>query len=260
MRRLVFLFLIAFLSSCSAPVSSAFVSPLSRSARFTSHLPLVEGQNYTAHCTALDTYTPTGGVPGQLNSLPEGSCGHVWWTPLPLPENIWASCRTIAECQALVIPSRITGVSPLSQILQKRPGATIMLLNEPNNPDTANGGWPTDPASAARLLRPVVQAIRAGGGKASCCSVYLDPTDSLRGVDWMRRYTAAGGQRDITGYHVFTRTEREARSIMATAEAAWNGPLLISEAGWGCPVTRAVQAKDSPRYVAVFTLHSARCK
>ena len=258
MRRAL-LALCLVLAGCAAPGqpesplsplgAGAFVSPLNRAARYRVALPLVEGQGYTAHCVALDTWA--GSVEAQLASAGEGECFHVWFTPTPLPDGLWAACRSVEECERLDI----------ERIARERPGATVLLLNEPNNSDTAGGGWPVSPATAAARLRPVADKLRAAGLRVACCGLYFDKSDSLSGRAWWVAYTAAGGLSDLRHYHIFGRTADDAEAARRLAERAMPPPWIISESGWCRGVADYVQGIESPRYAAVFSLRSAgRCR
>ena len=148
LRLVAALLILAACAPSPVPLSplgaGAFVSPVTvptRAARYRVALPIVEGVGFTQHCVALDTWA--GNVAGQINSLGEGECFHVWFTPTPLPVGLWAACRSVAECERLDVAG----------ILRARPGAIFLLLNEPQNPDVAGGG----------CLRPAV----GGGGRYS---------------------------------------------------------------------------------------------
>lgn len=240
---------VVLLAAC-APVPPQLDSPLFLpQPRRAAYLPLVQVEGYTRKCRALDTWQATGSVAAQIATLPEGGCGHIWWTPMPLPEGLWPACRSVRECEAL------DGAALAAQ----RPGAVVLLLNEPNNSDTVGGGWPETPERAAERLAAVVDRMHAAGLKAACCGVYVARTDPLGGAAWMERYFAAGGRADAVHYHVFGRTASDARRVMRRAEALWPGPLIVSEAGWCEQVKRAVEATDGPRYLAVFTLATVHC-
>lgn len=258
--RAALLALCLLLAACAAPAPGVqpesplwAVSPLTaRPAvqRYRVALPIVEGQNYTAHCTALDTWAATGSVAAQLATVGEGECFHVWWTPTPLPDGLWPACRSVSECEALDV----------ARIARERPGATVLLLNEPNNPDIAGGGWPVAPDVAAGRLRNVVARLRQSGLAAACCGLYFDASDSLGGVRWWRAYVAAGGRSDVRHYHVFGLTRQDAIATRAKAERAMPPPWIVSESGWTCAVAQVVNGIDSARYHAAFVLHSARCE
>lgn len=249
-RLLLLVALCAVLVGCAPilpqpqPPSPLFVPQ----ARHAAYLPLVAVEGWTRKCKALDTWA--GDVAAQIATLPEGGCGHIWWSPDPLPEGMWSACRSVEECAGLLRRTRAGGGL----------GPVVLLLNEPNNPDTAGGGWPVSPERAALELRPVVEALRAAGVAAACCGVYMDSLDSLDGAGWMEAYRKAGGALDVTHYHVFGRTAAEARRIMRRAEAEFAGPLVVSEAGWCESVKRAVEAVDTPRVLAVFTLARKHCE
>jgi len=254
--RLALLCLCLVLAACAAPGVQPesplwAVSPLPmRADRYRVALPLVEGQGWTAHCVALDTWG--GSVPAQLATLPEWGCGHIWWSPNPLPDGLWPACRSVAECQRLDVAG----------ILRARPGATFLLLNEPQNPDTAGGGWPVAPEVAARELRGVIADIRAWGGKAACCGLLMTPNDRSA-ANWWGRFVAAGGTKGLaaTHYHIFADSATGAAQVKQRAEALFSGPLIVSESGFCRGVADFVRRIESPRYIAVFTLWSAgRCK
>lgn len=238
---------LAFMLCACAPLAQPASPPAAPAPVHRTHLPLVVVEGHTRACHALDTWA--GSAVEQFATLGEGECGHVWWTPLPLPEGFWAACRSIAECEAL----------DTRAIARARPGSTVLLLNEPNNSDVQGGGWPVEPQVAAQRLRPVIAALHAHGLKAACCGLYLDSTDWLNAEGWMADYRAAGGRLDLVHYHVFGRTADDARRIMRTAERLWPGRLIVSEAGWCEAVKDVVRQVDSPRYPAVFTLARQHC-
>ena len=133
------------------------------------------------------------------------------------------------------------------------------LLNEPQNPDVAGGGWPVAPEVAAQRLKPVIAAIRKAGGKVACCNLLMYPGDTSA-ADWWARWIKAGGTQDIISYHIFARSTAGAAQVKQRAEALFPGPLIISESGFCRPVADYVRRIESPRYAAVFTLRSAdRC-
>lgn len=212
------------------------------------YLPVVDGPGATAQCWALDTWA--GSVEAQIASLPEGGCGHVWWTPRPLPEGFWPACRSVAECEGLDI----------ERIARERPGATVLLLNEPNNPDVQGGGWPVDPRTAAIRLAVLVGELRGAGLRAACCGLYVDRSDALGAATWWKAYAAAGGLSDVRHYHIFGLTAQDAAAAKGLAEKAMPGPWIVSEAGFCRRVADYVQRIDSPHYIAVFTLASAGCR
>ena len=186
-----------------------------------------------------------------MASAGEGECFHVWFTPTPLPDGLWAACRSVEECEGLDV----------ARIARERPGAIVLLLNEPNNPDYSGGGWPVAPDVAARRLDKVILRLRGAGLRGACCGLYVDKSDSLRAVDWWRAYASAGGKSDSRHYHIFGITASDAAAARARAERAMPAPYVISESGWNCAVSQYVQGIESPRYAAVFSLRSAgRCR
>lgn len=243
----------AVLAGCAgAQPAAAPVSPLApgqRTPASRAWLPLVMGRGHTAQCWALDGWQ--GEPPAvQAGRAGEGGCGHIWWTPSPLPEGMWPACRSVEECERLNAQA----------IAKARPGGVVLLLNEPNNPDTAGGGWPISPATAAKRLALVVERLHAAGLKAACCGLYFDARDTLGAADWWKRYTAAGGLSDLRHYHIFGRTAGDAAAARARAARAMPGPWVISEAGWCESVKQALRRIEDRRYPAVFVLRAWHCK
>lgn len=209
------------------------------------YVPLVAGGGYTRHCWAMDT--------GQdwrtsVAMLGEGECGHLWWWGYGMPAAIWPACRSVAECEAL----------DAAAIARTAPGATVLLLNEPNNADTAGGGWPVDAATAARRLRPVVERLHAAGLKAACCGLLVDATDSLHAAAWWAAYVAAGGASDVRHYHIFGNTAQDAARARGKAEKVMPGPWIVSEAGWCRRIREYVHGIDAPQYGMTAALWSSR--
>lgn len=250
MMKIAALFALALLvlAGCIAPglrAESPLQAPSPLPTPLRVWLPLAEGGGWTRHCWALDTGADWR---ASVALLGEGECGHLWWWGAGMPANIIPACRSVAECERL----------DAAAIAATAPGATVLLLNEPNNPDTAGGGWPVGAGEAARRLGPVVDRLRAAGLKAACCGLYLDAADSLGAAAWWAGYVAAGGQSDVRHYHIFGRSAQDAAAARARAEKAMPGPWIVSESGWCNAVRQYVHGIDAPQVPATFALWSSR--